>query len=148
MSFLMERSQPEFHPVGNIYLLLGLAQAAHSIEEMRTHLYEFFWTATGRLHSSFPSFPQFRMEADTFAAINMALIALLLATVPFVRTGRRWALFLAAVVGTIEILNGAAHLTGVVVFRGYVPGAASAPLLFLLGCFLLRELRRTPFSKR
>lgn len=123
-----------------LYLLLGLAQAAHSIEEMRTHLYDFFWTATGVFHSFVPAFPQFRMAADTFAVINMTVIALLLATVPFVAAGRRWALFLAGVAGIIEVLNGIAHLSGAAFFRSYVPGAASAPLLLLLGFFLLREL--------
>lgn len=142
MAFLMERSQPEFHRLGSLYLLLGVAQAAHSIEEMRSRLYEFFWTVTGALHSTFPSFPQFRMEADTFASINMGLIAFLLATVPFVRAGRSWALGLAGVVGLVEVLNGIAHLSAAVVFGGYVPGAASAPLLLLLGVFVLRELQR------
>lgn len=126
-----------------MYLLLGFAQTAHSIEEMRTHLYDFFWTATGLLHTYLPGFPQFRMAADTFAVINMSLIALLLGTAPFVAAGRRWALFLAGVAGVIEVLNGAGHLAGTVVFGGYVPGAASAPLLLILGFFLLRELVRS-----
>lgn len=129
--------------VGKIYLLLGLAQASHSIEEMRTHLYDFFWTATGVLHNALPGFPQFRMAADTFAVINMTLIALLLATVPAVSAGKRWALYLAGVAGVIEVLNGIGHLSGALFFGGYVPGAASAPLLLLLGIFLLRELRRS-----
>ncbi|MFQ5753251.1 MAG: HXXEE domain-containing protein [bacterium] len=72
-----------------------------------------------------------------------AFIALLLATVPAVQAGKRWALYFAALVGVVEILNGLLHLSGTVVFGGYVPGAASAPLLLLLGIFLLRELART-----
>lgn len=129
--------------VGPIYLLLGAAQTAHSIEEMRSHLYDFFWTATGLFHQYVPAFPQFRMSAETFAALNMGLIALLLGTSPFVYAGKRWALFLAGGAAVIEVLNGVAHLAGIVVFGSYVPGAASAPLLLLLGIFLLRELRRS-----
>jgi hypothetical protein len=129
--------------VGAIYWLLGLAQAAHSVEEMRMHLYDFFWTATGLLHSTIPSFSQLRMASDTFAVVNMTFIAFLLGTVPFVAAGRRWALTVAGVVGVIEVLNGIGHLAGTVVFGGYVPGAASAPLLLLLGVFLLRELAKT-----
>ena len=129
--------------VGAIYLLLGLAQASHSIEEMRTHLYDFFWTVSGILHSAFPGFPQFRMAADTFAVINMTFIALLLGTVPAVAAGKRWALTLAGVAGVIEVLNGVGHLSGAAFFGGYVPGAASAPLLLILGIFLLRELARS-----
>jgi len=129
--------------VGPLYLLLGVAQTAHSIEEMRSHLYDFFWTATGLFHQYVPAIPQFRMSAETFAVINMTLIAALLGTSPFVYAGRRWALFLAGLAGVIEVLNGIGHLSGTVVFGGYVPGAASAPLMLLLGIFLLRELGRT-----
>lgn len=126
--------------VGPIYLLLGFAQAAHSIEEMRTHLFDFFWTATGLFHQYLPAFPQFRMSAETFAVVNMTAIAVLLGCSPFVYAGRRWAYFLAGLAGVIEVLNGIAHLSGTLVFGGYVPGAASAPLLLILGFFLLREL--------
>jgi hypothetical protein len=127
--------------VGPIYLLLGAAQTAHSVEEMRTHLFDFFWTATGLFHQYLPGFPQFRMSGDTFAVINMTLIAVLLGSSPFVYAGRRWAFFLAGLAGIIEVLNGIGHLSATVVFGGYVPGAASAPLLLILGFFLLRELR-------
>lgn len=129
--------------VGPLYLLLGVAQTAHSIEEMRSHLYDFFWTATGLLHQYLPAVPQFRMSAESFAVINMTIIAVLLGTSPFVYAGRRWALFLAGLAGVIEVLNGIGHLSATVVFGGYVPGAASAPLLLLLGLILLYELGRT-----
>jgi len=136
----MDETHSKTEHVGTIYLLLGLAQAAHSIEEMRTHLYDFFWVVTGLINQRVLSFPQFRMESDTFAVINMSLIALLLATVPAVRAGRPWALWLAGLAGVIETLNGIGHLSGAVYFGGYVPGAVSAPLLLLLGVALLREL--------
>lgn len=35
--------------VGLRFWLLGLAQTAHSIEEMSSRLYDFMWTATERL---------------------------------------------------------------------------------------------------
>lgn len=126
--------------IGPMYLMLGFAQAAHSIEEMRTGLYDFFWTATGLFHQYVPSMPQFSMSPVTFAAINMTVIALLLGTSPAVYAGKKWALWLAGLAGVVEVLNGIAHLSGLFVFGGYVPGAASAPLLLLLGIFLLREL--------
>jgi hypothetical protein len=137
----MEPQASQFR-VGPLYLLLGVAQTTHSIEEMRSHLYDFFWTATGLFHQYLPAFPQFRMSAETFAVINMTIIAVLLGTSPFVYAGRRWALFLAGLAGVIEVLNGIAHLAGTAVFGGYVPGAASAPLLLVVGIFLLRELYR------
>lgn len=139
----MLEQQTGLNRVATMYWLLALMQAAHSIEEMRTHLYDFFWVVTGLFHSVIPSFPQFRMSADTFAVINMSLIALLLATVPAVAAGKRWALFLAGIAGVVEVLNGIGHMAGALYFGSYVPGVVSAPFLLILGFFLLRELYRT-----
>lgn len=139
----MHNNQPQFARLGAIYLWLGFAQAVHSMEEMGSHLYEFFWTVTGIIHSYIAAFPQFRWDADLFAIVNIALIAVLLGTVPFVHSGKPWALFLAGVAGVVETLNGIGHLGGALLFRGYVPGAATALLLLILGIGLLRELRRS-----
>lgn len=109
---------------------------------MLAGLYDFFPVATARLHDLIPAFPVVpAMSARTFAVINMAIIAVLLGTVPFVYARREWAVALAWVAGCIEILNGTGHLAGAVLFRGYVPGAATAPLLILAGIFLVSALR-------
>ena len=124
------------------FWFLALAQAAHSIEEMRAGLYDFFWVATGRLHEVLPVFSQMRMTPATFAVLNMGFIALLFGSVPFVRD-RRWpALALAWIAAVVEVLNGTGHLAGTVIFSGYVPGALTAPFLLLTGILLIRELRR------
>jgi hypothetical protein len=124
------------------YWLLGLSQAAHSIEEMRMRLYDFFWVATGRLHEIFPAVPQLRMRAETFALLNMTFITVLLGTVPAVRARRPFALVLAGLAGAIEVANGIGHTAGASWFRGYVPGVATAPFLFVTGILVLRELGR------
>lgn len=128
--------------LGKYYLLLGLAQTAHSVEEMLSRLYDFFWVISGRLHEMLGWYPQFRWNADVFAAGNMLVIAAMLAIVPFVEQRRRWALVLAGIAGVIEMLNGINHLTEAIVFRGYVPGAITAPLLLVIAALLLRELRK------
>ena len=115
------------------YWFLGLAQAAHSIEEMRMRLYDFFWVATGRIHEVVPAVTQMRMSAQTFALLNMTFITILLGTVPAVRARQPFALALAGVWGTIEVLNGIGHTAGAIWFRGYVPGFATAPFLFVTG---------------
>ena len=125
------------------YWLLGLSQAAHSIEEMRMRLYDFFWVATGRLHEIFPAVTQLRMRAETFALLNMTFITVLLGTVPAVRARRPPALVLAGLAGVIEVLNGLGHIAGAIWFRGYVPGVATAPFLFVSGFLVLRELGRS-----
>ena len=130
------------------FWLLGLAQAAHSLEEIATRLYDFFWIATGRLREVFPGFAQVRMSAQTFGAINLALVAVLLGVVPLVRARKPFALALAAIAGVVEIANGIGHVAGAVWFRGYVPGVATAPLLFVAGVSVLRELARSSRVER
>ncbi len=110
---------------------------------MLSHLYDFMWRVTGLFHQIFPSFPQLRMPADVFGALNMFFIALILGTVPAVRAGKGWAVFLAGVVGVIEVINGINHLAAVVYFREYAPGALTAPFLLICGVLLVRELRRS-----
>ena len=134
---------PAIGHVAPLYLALGFAQAAHSIEEMSTGLYDFFWTATGLFHQYIPAIQQFRMSSVTFAVLNMTFIAIILGVSPFVFQGRPWALYFALLAAVIETLNGAGHLAGVVIFDGYVPGALTAPFLLILGVLLLRELFRT-----
>lgn len=130
-------------PVGRAYWLLAAAQALHSAEEMAAGLYDFFWVATGRMHQAWSGFPRLRMDPRTFAILNMLIIAFLFGTVPFVSARKRWAFAVAGIAAGIEIANGIGHLTGAVWFRGYVPGAATAPLLIAAGVALFRALRRT-----
>jgi hypothetical protein len=123
--------------VGRRFWLLGLAQAAHSMEEMHARLYDFMWIATERL-----GLPRMGMSATTFALVNMGIIAFLLGIVPFVATRRDWAIAVAWIAAIIEIANGVGHLTAVLVFRGYAPGAITAPLLIAAGVALIRSLKR------
>jgi len=125
------------------YWLLGLAQAAHSMEETRNRLYDVgFWTVTGIFHQYAAWFPQFSMDVDTFVTLNMFFIALILGTSPLVWAGARWALWFAGLLGVIETLNGIAHLSAAVYFGGYWPGAFTAPFLLCLGVWLLLRLRQ------
>jgi hypothetical protein len=126
--------------LGVLYFLLGLVQVAHSVEEMLTHLYDYFWIVSGFLHRIFPWYPQFRWPADLFGAGNMLLIAVLLGSWPFLEQRRPWALVLAWIAGVVEVLNGINHLAGTIIFRRYVPGAITAPFLIGVGALLLREL--------
>jgi hypothetical protein len=124
-------------PLGRAFWLLGLTQAAHSMEEMISRLYDFMWVATERL-----GLPSMGMSATTFATVNMGIIALFLLVTPFVIVRQAWAIGFAWLAAVLEILNGIGHLTGAVIFRRYVPGAATAPFLILCGIVLLMALRR------
>ena len=123
--------------VGRRFWLLGLAQAAHSMEEMRARLYDFMWIATERL-----GLPPMGMSVTTFALVNMGIIAFLLGIAPFVAARRDWAIAVAWIAAIIEIANGIGHLTTVLVFRGYAPGAITAPFLLAAGVALTRALKR------
>lgn len=123
--------------LGRAFWFLGLSQAAHSMEEMSSRLYDFMWVATERL-----GLPRMGMSATTFAVVNMAIIALLLGIYPFVLARRPWAIAAAWVAAIVEVVNGAGHMTGAVIFGGYVPGAGTAPLLIVTGAVLLAALRR------
>jgi Protein of unknown function with HXXEE motif len=123
--------------VGRRFWLLGLAQTAHSMEEMRARLYDFMWIATERL-----GLPPMGMSATTFALVNMGIIAFLLGVAPFVAARRDGAILIAWIAAIVEIANGVGHLTAVLVFGGYAPGAITAPLLIAAGAALIRALAR------
>jgi hypothetical protein len=124
-------------PLGRAFWLLGLSQAAHSMEEMLARLYDFMWVATERL-----GLPSMGMTATTFAVVNMGIIALFLLVTPFVISRHVWAIGFSWLAAVVEILNGIGHLSGAVLFRRYVPGAVTAPLLVACGVALLVALRR------
>lgn len=139
---MIEHGSPFSGRLERRFWLLALAQAAHSIEEMASGLYDFFWIATGRLHALVPAFSQIRMSAPTFAVINMMIIAVLFGAVPFVGARHPAAVALAWIAAIVELANGAGHLAGIVVFSGYVPGALTAPFLLWTGFLLFKELAR------
>jgi hypothetical protein len=114
-----------------VFLLLILAQGAHSIEEYATRLYEVF--APARFVSSLVS----NDLSVGFLVINAALVTfgLWCWAVP-VRSGWRAARGLAWFWTLLEFGNGIGH-SALALFRGcYFPGVATAPLLLLLAGWL------------
>ena len=119
------------------FLALVLAQAAHSIEEYRTRLYDVFPPAR---------FVSGLISADRrigFTVFNVALVAFGLWCV-FVPVRRSWpsarafAWFWAA----LETANGLGHIAWAFAASVYRPGLATAPLLVALGLILAALLRR------
>ena len=118
-------------------LTLVLAQAAHSIEEYWTRLYDVLPLA--RYVSGL-------LSADGrlgFAIFNAALVAFgLWCALGPVRRGRRAALAWFWVV--LETSNGLAHIGWAALAGGYRPGLATAPLLVALALLLGRQLLWAP----
>lgn len=126
-----------------LYLALGLAQAAHSIEEVLTGLWKNLPAATSLLHARLPFVPVLHWSAEGFAAANLGIVALLLGLSPFVFQHRPWALKTIRVVAVIEVLNGLIHIVPALIKGGYWPGSGSAVFLLGIGLFILIKMGRT-----
>jgi hypothetical protein len=119
-----------------LFLVLILAQAAHSVEEYVFRLYEVL--APARIISGLVS----SNLALGFAAVNAALILFgVWCYFARVRTGNRaarnWAWFWVI----LEAGNGTSHLLLAAGRGGYFPGAATAPLLLACAVWLASTLR-------
>jgi hypothetical protein len=119
------------------FLFLILAQAAHSIEEYATRLYEVF--APARFVSSLVSDDL----SLGFLAVNTALVAfgLWCWAVP-IRSGWKAARGLAVFWTLLEFSNGMGHFALAISRGGYFPGVATAPLLLLSAAWLAILLAR------
>ena len=119
-----------------LFLLLILAQAAHSIEEYVQKLYDVFVPArlVSRVFSSDP--------AVGFVIFNAAVVAFGLWSwaVP-IRLNRSAARPLLWFWAGLECANGVGHLVLGASNGGYFPGMLTAPLLLLFGAALGLALR-------
>jgi len=120
-----------------VFLILVVLQAAHSVEEYATGLYQVLVPA--RFVSGLVSDDL----AVGFAVINSALVALgfWCYLVP-VRSGRPAARAWAWGWAIVEIGNGAGHVALALLAGGYFPGLLTAPLLFVTASWLALLLYR------
>ncbi len=125
-----------------LYLALGLAQAAHSVEEVLTGLWKNMPEVSGWLHAKLAFVPVLHWSVEVFAAANLVIVALLLGFSPFVFQNRSWALWVVRVAAVIEVLNGLIHIIPAVARGGYWPGCVSAVLLFGIGLLILFKMGR------
>ncbi len=120
-----------------VFLCLILAQAAHSIEECVTKLYEVFGPA--RLVAS--------LVSDDlglgFAEANAVLVSIgvLCWAIPVLMGWRsaRWIMWFWTI---LELANGIGHSTIALWRGGYFPGVATAPLLLVFAGWLAVVLVR------
>ena len=86
-------------------------------------------------------FPLFTLSTELFVGLHIGILLLLLAMVPSVAHGRRWALNLARFYAIVEILSGAGHIMISLIESRYYPGLFTAPLLLIFGAALGRSLQ-------
>jgi Protein of unknown function with HXXEE motif len=129
-----------------LYLALGFAQTAHSVEEVLTGLWRNMDRITQTLHLRFFLVPHLSMPVGTFAAGNLVIVAALLGISPFVYLKRSWAIRTARVIAVIETINGIGHITAALVTGGYFPGCISgiALLAFGIPLWAVPSIRRFP----
>ena len=119
------------------FLALVLAQAAHSIEEYRTRLYDVFPPAR------FVSGLLFTDRRVGFLILNVSLVAFgLWCFFGPIRGTRPAARALAWAWALLETANGLGHIAWALAAGAYRPGLATAPLLAGVGLTLAALLRR------
>jgi hypothetical protein len=122
----------------SVFLLLILAQAAHSVEEYAAALYDVFPPA--RFLSSLISDDL----AFGFLVANALIVGFGLWCVAFpVRSGWRSARGFARFWSLLEIGNGIGHSMMALATGGYFPGVLTAPLLLGFGAWLAALLSRS-----
>lgn len=135
MSLVLEA---EVSKIRTPFLILIVAQAAHSIEEYVFRLFDVL--APARFVSGLVSSDL----ASGFAIVNAALVLFgLWCYVAWVRTGRPAARPLAWFWALLELANGTGHSLLAISAGGYFPGVGTAPLLLGASLYLVFRLSAT-----
>lgn len=123
-----------------LYWIVGIAQVIHSIEEMGAELYTKFGPTSEWLHAEIPFIPVFTLSADIFAILNMIMIAIMLAPLPWVEKWSHWVSTLFWTWAIVEVANGLFHVSTWLYLHYYFPGGISGPILLILGILLIQQL--------
>ena len=114
---------------------LGVAtaiQGAHFAEE---------W-ATG-FHVRFPALIGLDpMPLSFFVTFNLVWLAIWIASIPFLRVGRRAAFFASWFLAIAGMLNGVAHPLIAILSGGYFPGLITSPIIGIAGVLLWQRLQK------
>ena len=119
------------------FLLIALIQGLHSIEEYFGKLWEVYPPATflsGLVSTNLKT---------GFIVINIGLFIILMLTwlttfsKNYSTKGILWLWII------LELINGVGHSVWAIIERSYVPGLATAPILFVLALYLARLLSKS-----
>jgi hypothetical protein len=114
------------------------AQGAHFLEETFTEF-----------HVRFPQlFGAPPMSRSFFLAFNLAWLAIWVAFIPAVRSGRRVGFLTAWFLAIAGTLNGIGHPVFAVAAGSYFPGLLTSPIIGAAGLWLGFELRRATVPRQ
>lgn len=116
------------------FLLLVLVQALHSIEEYIGKLWDVFPPAkyiTGLFSND---------HEKAFVVINICLF--IFGMIIWIAAVRNYSFALGPVwlLAILQIINSTGHMVWAIMKKGYVPGVATAPFLFILAIHLIKKL--------
>lgn len=83
-----------------------------------------------------------KSRLSLFVAFNVTWIAIWMASIPFLRLGRRPAFFAAWFIAIAGVLNGIAHPMMAIASGGYFPGLVTSPIIGVAGVVLWQRLLR------
>ena len=93
-----------------LYWLLGLLQAAHSVEEILTGLNQYTPYVTQAIHQRAVFFPVMHWSLKGFASANLIIVAAMLALTPFVFLRHKWTWPVVKVIALIEVFMPLFHI--------------------------------------
>ena len=127
--------------ISNLFILLVVIQALHSIEEYLGRLWEVFPPAvwlTGLISSD---------KHFAFLVINIGLFVFgLLSWFLLVKKDHYLAQFIIWFWIVIELINGVGHPVWSIMQGRYTPGVITAPFLFVTSVFLIRAISKSKLN--
>jgi len=124
------------HKTTNIFLILVMLQAAHSVEEYVGRLWEVFAPARylTRLISNNHDF--------AFLVINIGFIVFGIFCWLFIISIKSEISTIILWFWTIiELINGLGHIFYAIFKKEYIPGLITAPLIFITALFLVKQMK-------
>ena len=120
----------------NIFLILVILQAAHSLEEYVGHLWTVFEPAkflTGLISNN---------HEFAFILINIGFIVFGIFCWLFIKsTNSNISVMIIWFWIIIELINGLGHTIYAIFQKEYIPGLITAPLIFITALFLAKQMK-------
>lgn len=125
---------------GILWLFFGYSLALHALDEAGNNFLFFYNANVIAMRRTWPSFFMPVLSLQSFIGIMLCGLAVWLALVPLAFRRRTWMRVLAVPVALLGgIANGCVHMIASIVYRRFMPGVYTAPLILLAGILLLRD---------